>query len=86
VRICIRVIPNAPRTVVGGARSDALIVRVQDRAVGGKATEAALRALATSLGVARGDVTLHSGATARDKLVDIPDAAVTRLHELRAAT
>jgi uncharacterized protein YggU (UPF0235/DUF167 family) len=44
---------------------------VNERAVGGKATEAALHAVAEALGVARRDVSLVRGATTRDKVVDV---------------
>ncbi len=37
----------------------------------GKATEAALRAIATAFGVRRTDVTLVTGAASRDKVVEI---------------
>ena len=59
------------------------------RAVDGKATEAALRALATALGVRRGDVSLVTGASRRTKLVDVVTSADTeavlteRVRELR---
>jgi uncharacterized protein YggU (UPF0235/DUF167 family) len=60
---------------------DALIVKVAARAVDGKATEAALRAVAASLGVRRRDVSLVSGATSRDKVVEI-DADVAQVTPL----
>ncbi|MCW2889157.1 MAG: uncharacterized protein QOE54_258 [Streptosporangiaceae bacterium] len=71
VRVAIRVKPGGSRTRVGGAHGDALIVKVAARAVGGQATEAALRAVAGALGVRRRDVTLVSGRTSRDKVVEI---------------
>lgn len=71
VRVAIRVGPGASRTRVGGVHGEALVVRVAARAVEGKATEAALRALAEALGVRRRDVTLVSGATSRDKVVEV---------------
>jgi uncharacterized protein YggU (UPF0235/DUF167 family) len=58
--------------VVGGRHGDALVVAVSARAVDGKATEAALRAVADAFEVRRRDVTLVTGATSRDKIVDIP--------------
>ena len=67
----IRVKPGAGRTVVGGRYEDALVVRVSERAVDGKATEGALRALADALGVRRADVRLVTGATSRTKIVEI---------------
>jgi uncharacterized protein YggU (UPF0235/DUF167 family) len=47
------------------------VVAVHARAVGGKATEAALRAVADAFDVARRDVSLISGAASRDKVVQI---------------
>jgi uncharacterized protein (TIGR00251 family) len=71
LRLAIRVKPGGSRTQVGGTHGDALIVKVAARAVDGKATEAALRAVAAALGVRRRDVSLVSGATSRDKVVEI---------------
>jgi hypothetical protein len=51
------------------------VVAVSERAVDGKATEAALRAVAGAFGVRRRDVTLVTGATSRDKVVDIDGTA-----------
>lgn len=67
----IRVQTGAPRTAVGGARGDALIVRVTARPAGGQATQAALRAVAEAFGVRPAAVTLLRGATSRDKVVRI---------------
>jgi len=47
------------------------VVAVTARAVDGKATEAALRAVAEAFDVKRRDVTLVTGATSRDKVIDI---------------
>jgi uncharacterized protein len=46
-------------------------VRVSAQAVDGKATEAALAAVANAFGVHRSAVTLVSGASSRTKIVDI---------------
>jgi uncharacterized protein YggU (UPF0235/DUF167 family) len=59
---------------VGGAYGGALVVAVGARAVDGRATEAALRALAAALGVRRRQVTLVAGATSRDKVVEVTGA------------
>jgi uncharacterized protein YggU (UPF0235/DUF167 family) len=93
-RIVIRVKPGAARTRVGGtypggAYGDggALIVAVRERAVNGKATEAALRALADALGVRRSALTLVAGATSRDKVIAVdspPNGLTGRLATLRA--
>jgi uncharacterized protein YggU (UPF0235/DUF167 family) len=78
VRVAIRVRPGAGRTAVGGSYGDALVVAVSAPAVDGRATDAALAALAAALGVPRRAVTLVSGATSRSKIVDVDagDAAV----------
>jgi uncharacterized protein YggU (UPF0235/DUF167 family) len=73
VRVPIRVRPGAGRTAVGGTYGDALVVAVGARAVDGKATEAALRAVADALGVRRRAVRLVTGAASRDKVVEVRD-------------
>lgn len=60
---------------MGGRYGDALVVAVTARAVDGKATEAALRALAEAFGVRRHEVSLIAGAASRDKVVEISGAA-----------
>jgi uncharacterized protein len=73
MRVAIRVKPGSSRTAVGGRHGDGemLVVAVTARAVDGKATEAALRAVAEAFGVRRSDVTLVTGASSRDKLIEI---------------
>jgi uncharacterized protein YggU (UPF0235/DUF167 family) len=71
VRITIRVLPGSVRPGVGGERDGALVVRVSQRAVAGQATEAALAAVATALGLRRSAVTLVTGASSRTKIVDV---------------
>ena len=86
MRVAIRVKPGSSRTAVGGRHggTDAIIVAVTARAVDGKATEAALRAIAAAFGVRRAAVTLVTGATSRDKVVDI-DGDAAELAGRRAA-
>ena len=82
--------PAASAASVGGDFDGALVVRVVERPDGGKATEAALRAVADAVGVSRRCVTLVRGATSRRKLVeiDLPAADAARvaamLERLRA--
>jgi hypothetical protein len=81
----VRVTPGSPQAVVGGRRGDALVVRVTARPAGGAATRAALRAAADAFGVPRSHVTLVTGATSRDKLIEIAGPAgplARRLQEL----
>jgi uncharacterized protein YggU (UPF0235/DUF167 family) len=58
-----------------------LVVKVAARAVDGKATEAALRAVADALGVRRRAITLVSGRTNREKVIEI-DADVVQVTPL----
>jgi uncharacterized protein len=88
MRLAIRVRPGATKARVGGTYGTALVVKVTARAVEGKATEAALVAVAAALGVRRGDVRLVSGATSRDKVVEVDgDVAqlTRRIDELRGS-
>ena len=78
MRVTIRVRPGSARPGVGGEHDGALVVRVSAQAVDGKATEAALAAVAGSFGVRRSAVRLVSGASSRTKIIDI-DAADPRI-------
>jgi uncharacterized protein YggU (UPF0235/DUF167 family) len=71
VRVEILVRPNAARAGVGGTHGGALIVRVHDAADRGRASGAALGAIAESLGVPRRDVTLLRGRRTRRKVLEI---------------
>jgi uncharacterized protein (TIGR00251 family) len=82
LRVTIRVRPGAGRTVVGGSHDGALVVRVAAPPVDGRATEAALSAVADAFGVRRRAVTLVAGATARTKTVDVDGGDRHRLDHL----
>jgi uncharacterized protein len=86
VRVSIWVHPGSVHPGVGGERAGALIVRVSARAVGGKATEAALAALAGAFDVPRAAVLLVSGASSRAKLVEVSGADPAVLERLLSAT
>jgi uncharacterized protein (TIGR00251 family) len=75
LRVAIWVRPGASKVEIGGRHGDALVVRVTARAVEGKATEAALRALAEALSVRRRDVRLVAGTTSRHKIVEVDGPA-----------
>jgi uncharacterized protein YggU (UPF0235/DUF167 family) len=88
IQIAIRVRPGSARTRVGGAYGESLVVKVAARPVEGKATEAALAAVAAALGVPRRNVRLVRGATSRDKVVEVDgDVAhlTLRINELRGS-
>jgi uncharacterized protein len=88
--IAVRVKPGARRNSVGGRYDGplgpALVVAVTAPAVDGRATEAAMRAVAEALSLRRADVALRSGETSRDKLLRVdhpPDGLATRLRAIR---
>ncbi len=71
MRITIRVRPGSARPGVGGEQGGALVVRVSAPAVDGRATQAALAAVADAFGVRRDAVTLMTGKTSRTKVVEV---------------
>ena len=85
MRVTVRVRPGSSKAWVGGAHDGALVVKVHEPAVDGRATEAALGALATALGVRRRDVSLVSGTTSRTKVVEVPDACADAVAVLLGA-
>jgi hypothetical protein len=88
VTVAVRVRPGASRTRVGGRHDGphgaSLVVAVTAPAVGGRATEAARRALADALRVRASAVSLRTGATSRDKLFTIAAAPADIADRLRA--
>lgn len=71
MQIEIHVRPGASRPSVGDAHDGALLVRVVEPADRGRATAAALRAVAEALGVPRRSVTLLRGPASRRKMVAV---------------
>ena len=82
VRITIMVRPRSARPGVGGEHGGALVVRVRERAVDGRATAAALAAVAVAFGVRRQAVRLVAGAASRTKIVEVTGADQAGLDRL----
>jgi uncharacterized protein len=89
MRVQIHVRPNSSNGGVGGDFDGALVVRVVEPPDAGRATEAALSAVASALQVPRRSVSLVKGAKSRRKLLEVEagsedsrrlQAAVDRLH------
>jgi uncharacterized protein (TIGR00251 family) len=70
-RVRLRVAPGATRACVVGRHGDAWKVRVTAPAEGGRANDAVVRLLAGTLELPRTAVTLVSGHSARDKIVEL---------------
>jgi uncharacterized protein (TIGR00251 family) len=71
MRVRLRVAPGATRAGVVGRHGDAWKVRVTAPAEGGRANDAVVRLLAETLALPRTSVTLVSGHSARDKIVQL---------------
>jgi len=83
--VTVRVMPRSGRTVVEGGLDD-LRVRVRAAAEGGKATEEARRAIASTLGVAPSRVRVLRGATSRTKVFEIEGLTADDLRVRLGAT
>lgn len=75
VRLDLRVIPRASRSRVEGVRDGRLLVRVTAPPVDRAANAAVVAVLAELLGVSKGSVRLVSGATVRNKVVEVDGMA-----------
>ncbi|MBL8142527.1 MAG: DUF167 domain-containing protein [Acidobacteria bacterium] len=71
VRLDVRVIPRASKTVIAGERDGALLIRLAAPPVDGAANDALIGFLARILDVPRRNVSLVRGDTARTKTLDI---------------
>ncbi|MDH6181014.1 uncharacterized protein YggU (UPF0235/DUF167 family) [Microbacteriaceae bacterium SG_E_30_P1] len=83
--ISVHVHPGSRRPGVGGEHAGALVVRVAERAVDGRATRAVEAALASAFGVRLSDVHLAHGARSREKRFEVIGASEARLTELLTA-
>jgi uncharacterized protein len=70
-RLRIRVSPGARRTELVGRQGEAWKVRVAAPPERGRANDAVLKLLAERLRIAAAKLTLVSGASARDKVVEL---------------
>jgi uncharacterized protein (TIGR00251 family) len=67
----IRLQPRATREAISGERGAAIVVRVTEPPVDGRANEALVRLIAKRARVAKSRVTIVRGARSRDKLVRV---------------
>lgn len=71
-RITVRLQPRASRDEILGLNEEgSLRVRLKAPPVDGGANEALVQLLAKTLGIRKGSVTLVSGATARNKIIEV---------------
>lgn len=85
-QLAIKAVPNAARSELVGWLGDALKVKLKAPPVDGKANAELCRFLAATLDLPKGAVTLATGASARQKRVQIDgldaDALRTRIDAL----
>ena len=81
----LHVQPGAGRTAVNGRYGDALKVRVAAPPEGGRANEACVKLVATTLGVPEGQVELVSGPSSRSKRVRVTGVEADDVRRLLAA-
>ncbi len=84
VTVAVRVRPRASKVGVGGMYGEAILVSVREPAVDGRATQAALDAIARALRIGRAQVRLRTGERSRDKLFTILDPPTDLPERLKA--
>ena len=71
VTIDVRVLPRSRKPEIAGTRGDALLVRLKAPPIDGAANVELLELLAETLQVRRSAITIVSGATSRQKRVQV---------------
>ena len=77
--LSLHVQPGAKKSECAGLHGEALKIRLAAPPVDGKANEALLRFLAQRLAIPRQQISLKSGQTSRQKVVEIESVAAERL-------
>lgn len=74
MKLKLRITPNAKKSEITGWLDDhTLKIKIHAPPVEGKANEELIRFLAKSWGIKKSEITILSGETGRDKLVEVPD-------------
>jgi uncharacterized protein len=84
VRIAVQITPNAKKTEVIGVLEDALKLKLQAQPIEGRANEALVKFLSSSLKVARSAVTITHGLTSKRKLVQVESGTLAPADVARA--
>jgi uncharacterized protein (TIGR00251 family) len=87
VRLAVQIQPNAKKTEVVGVLDDALKIKLQAAPIEGKANEALVRWVASTLSVPRSAVEITHGLTNKRKLIVVMAEGLTpgRVAELLLA-
>ena len=79
MKLAIRVVPRSPHNRIDGMRDGRLIVRVTAPPVDDAANEAVIALLAETLDVPKRAIRIASGATSRNKTLDIDGVSEAQL-------
>ena len=79
VRLKLHVRPGAKRNGISGVFGDALKVELQTPPVDGKANSALIKLLAKWLDITKSNVTIISGESCRDKVVELKDTNIENI-------
>jgi uncharacterized protein (TIGR00251 family) len=71
VTLTIKIVPRAQKNQIAGIEGDALKIRLNAPPVEGKANDALVEFLAKTLGIARAQIEIVAGHTARRKIVRV---------------
>lgn len=85
VRFTVRVQPRASHTEVAGVYGDALKIRLAAPPVDGAANDALVNFLADLFAVARRDVRILAGESARSKIVEVAGITASAVHGIVTA-
>ncbi len=77
--LSLHVQPGAKKSECAGLHGEALKIRLAAPPVDGKANEALLRFLAQRLAIPRQQISLKSGQTSRQKVIEIESVTAERL-------
>jgi uncharacterized protein (TIGR00251 family) len=75
LEIKVKVRPNAAKDMIVGAKEGEIIVKINAPPEDGKANKALIAFLAKFFGIAKSDIAIVKGETARRKRVVLPDSS-----------
>jgi uncharacterized protein (TIGR00251 family) len=86
ITLTLHIQPGAKKTEFAGRHGDALKIRLAAPPVDGKANEALVKFIATTLHLPKSSIMLKSGQTSRHKVLEITGATAESVAQLTQAT
>ncbi len=84
ITLTLHIQPGAKKTEIAGRHGDALKIRLAAPPVDGKANEALIRYIAERLQLSKSAVSLKSGQTSRQKVLEVVGAELAAVISLNA--